>query len=94
MAYAEAMKVQRQAFQLELDKVREKLELVELRSETITGELWFLKVMKVTRDERPAKNTSAENNILTANKNKTEGEEEIRQAQDPGRTTNTLIEKR
>ncbi len=65
MANSEAMEVQRQAFQLELDKVREKLKLVELTSETLTGELRVPKVMKVTQDERPAKNTSGGNKVLT-----------------------------
>ena len=89
MANAEAMDVQRQAFQFEPDKVREKLELVELRSETLTGEL--RKVIKVTQDERPAKITSTGNKVLTTNDIETEGEKKFRQTQDQGSTSSTPI---
>lgn len=45
-AHAEAMEVQRQGFQCELEKVREKLELVELKSEAFEEELGLLKSLK------------------------------------------------
>ena len=70
MANAEAMEVQKRAFQLELDKMREKLELVESRSETLGGGLRILKALKVTKDEQSPKNTSIANKVLTTNKNK------------------------
>ncbi len=71
--------------------MREKLELVELRSETLTRELRVLKAMKGTQDEYPARNTSAGNKVLTTNKNKTEGEDGIRQAQDQRSANSTPI---
>ena len=43
MAQAEAIEVQRRVFQSDLEIVKEKLELVELRSETLEEELKALK---------------------------------------------------
>ncbi len=71
--------------------MREKLELVELRSETLTKEFKVLKAIKITQNERPAKNTSAENKVLTTNVNTTEREERIRQTQDQGCTSSIPI---
>ena len=71
MAHAEAMEVQRQGFQLELEKVKEKLGLVESRSETLEEELGLLKALKVAKDERPARSTPMARKVLITNENET-----------------------
>ncbi len=65
------MGVQRQVFQLELDKVRKKSELIEFRSKTLTGKSKVLKALKVKLDEQPARNKSKGNKLLTTNEIKT-----------------------
>lgn len=87
LAHAEAMEVQKQGFQLEFEKVREKLGLVESRSETLDGELRLLKALKVT----PAKSTSTAKIVPIVNQNKIEGDEGIRQAQDQRETSSSPV---
>ena len=62
-----------------------------MNRETLAGELQVLKALKVTQNERPAKNTSTANKVLTTNEKETEGEEGIRQAQDQGSSSSTPV---
>ena len=90
MAQAEAMEVQRRGFQSELEKVREKLELVESRSEALKEELELLKTLKATKGERSAtKSPSTAKKALMISENESEGEERVRQTQDQMSTSST-----
>ena len=71
--------------------MKEKLELVESRSETLEGKLRLLKALKVTKNERSDKNTSMAKKVFITNENETEREEKIRQAQDQGSTSSTPV---
>lgn len=78
MAQAEAIEVEKPSFQCELEKVREKIKLVESISVAFEEELRLLKASKVTRGERPAKSTSTAKKFLIVNENELEGVEGIR----------------
>ena len=64
-AHEEAMEAQRCGFQMELEKVREGLRLVESRSKTLEYEISSLKGRKQVPDQRPTQDTPAIMNIPT-----------------------------
>lgn len=57
-AQEEAIEAQRHGFQMELERVREKLQQVESQSTTLKSEIESLKTQKQTSDQRPTQDTS------------------------------------
>lgn len=60
-AYAEAMEIQGQSFQLELERVKEKLELIESKSALLEQELRLLKNRKPTLEKELVESAHASN---------------------------------
>ena len=74
-AHEEAIEAQRHSFQMELERVREKLQQVESRSMTLENEINSLKAQKQTPDQRPFQNVPATKNIpiVPSSSKQTEG---------------------
>lgn len=72
------MEVQKQGFQNDLKMVKEKLKLVEFRSEVLAEELKALKVMQ--RNLLAIKSLSMTKKVFIINENEIKGEEKIRHA--------------
>lgn len=64
-AHEEAMEAQRYGLQMELEKVREELRLVEPLLKTLKYKINSLKGRKQTPDQRPIQDTPATRNIPT-----------------------------
>lgn len=60
------IEAQRRGFQIELERVREKLQQVESRSTTLESEIETLKTLNQTPDQRPTQDTSATRRTPTA----------------------------
>lgn len=77
-AQEEAMEAQRRSFQLELEKVKEELELVESRSSALKKDIESLRAQKRAQEQRPTQNSPAAKNAATTRSNEPEEIEEIR----------------
>lgn len=88
-AQEEAMEVQRRSFQLELEKVKGELELVEARSSALEKEIESLRAQKTAQEERPIRNSPAAKNAATTRSNEPEEIEEIRDSQSQADTSAT-----
>ena len=61
--YEKAMKIQRQGFQLELEKVKKKLEMVESKAVVLETEVELLKICKPTLEKELAQSVYANINL-------------------------------
>lgn len=91
MAHAEAMEVQRQGFQFEQEKVKEKLKLAQSKLKTLEKKLGLLKASKVTKAKRLTRNILMARIVFTTYENKIEKEERMMQAQDKKDVSSTAI---
>ena len=80
-AQDEAMEVQRRSFQLELEKVKEELELVESRSSAFEKEIESLRAQKIAQEQRPTQSSPAVKNTATTRSNEPKKIEEIKDSQ-------------
>ena len=80
-AQEEAMEAQRRCFQLELEKVKEELELVESRSSALEKEIKSLRAQKMAQEQRPTQNSPAVKSTATPRSNEPKEIEEISDSQ-------------
>lgn len=74
-AHEKAIEAQRHSFQMELERVKEKLQQVESRSTTLENEINSLKAQKQTPDQRSSQDVPATKNIaiVPSSSKQTEG---------------------